>query len=287
VIGGNGYRMFDYRLWSTSDMVNWRNDGVIMRYSNFSWAHGGNSTGNANAGHVTHRKDAAGKSKFYFYAPLDGGQSGYGISIGVAVADRPEGPFTDARGIPLIYLADTASYAEHAWRNLDPAVFVDSDGRAYIYWGNGRLFWAELESDMIHLKGETYTLNAQGKMQNRGINAVKLNTIDNLTSYTEAPYVSKHGNLYYLTYASGFPETISYATSNSPRGPWQYRGVIMDRVQGTGTIHQSLFDFKGATYMSYHTAALPNGGDYRRSTAMDRVYFNGDGTIKKVIPTKK
>lgn len=287
VVGGSGYRMFDYRLWSTADMVNWNNNGAVLRYNNFTWARGGTTTGNANAAHVVHRKDATGKSKFYFYAPLEGGQSAYGISIGVAVADKPEGPFVDVRGMPLVLLADTASYADHSWRNLDPAVFVDDDGRAYLYWGNGRLYWAELEADMMHLKGETYSLNAQGKMQNRNIGNVSINTVDNLTSYTEAPFVSKHGNLYYLTYASGFPETISYATSTSPRGPWQARGVIMDRITGTGTIHQSLFDFKGATYMSYHNAALPNGGDYRRSTAVDRVYFNADGTIKKVIPTKK
>jgi hypothetical protein len=286
-IGVSGYRMFDYRLWSSTDMVNWKNHGAILRYNNFSWARGGTSTGNANAGHVVHRTDSTGKSKFYFYAPLEGGQSAYGISIGVAVSDYPEGPFTDPRGMPLVLLADTTGFADHSWRNLDPAVFIDDDGRAYLYWGNGRLFWVELEPDMIHIKGETYSLNSQGKMQNRSISGVKINTIDNLPSYTEAPFVSKHGGLYYLSYASGFPETIAYATSSSPRGPWQYRNQILDLIQGTGTSHQSIFDFRGATFMSYHTAALPNGGDYRRSVSVDRVYFNSDGSIKKVIPTKK
>lgn len=233
-------------------MVRWENKGVVMRFNVFAWARGSTSTGNANAAPVVQRNDSNGNPKFYFYAPVEGGQSGYGISIGVAVADYPEGPFKDARGIPLIFLADTAGTASHAWRNLDPAVFVDDDGRAYLYWGNGTLYWAELERDMIHLKGETYTTDSSGKMQNRSITGVQIHVITNMNDYTEAPFLSKHDNLYYLTYASGFPKSISYATSTSPEGPWQHRGVILDEVPNSTTAHRSLFDFNGRHEKVHH-----------------------------------
>ncbi|WP_437618314.1 glycoside hydrolase family 43 protein [Sorangium sp. So ce1151] len=284
--GVDGYRMFDFRLWVSEDMVRWENKGAVMRYSDFSWARGDTSTGNANAGQVVERTDRNGNPRFYFYVPLQGGQSDYGISIGVAVADRPEGPFKDTRGIPLIFLADTAGTgATHSWRNLDPTVFIDDDGQAYMYWGNKILYWVKLEDDMIHLKGETYTTDSSGVMRDRSFRGVELNVVTGLTDYTEAPYLSKHGDLYYLTYASGFPETISYATSTSPEGPWQYRGVVIDRVPNSDTVHHSVFDFGGASYMTYHNGALPTGGSFRRSTCVDRIYYNADGTLQKLIQT--
>jgi beta-xylosidase len=208
-----------------------------MRYNVFAWGRGNPSMGNPGAAHVVQRNDEVGNPTFYLYAPVEDDQSDCGISIGVAVADNPEGPFEDARGIPLISLADTAGSATHAWRNLDPAVFIDSNGRTYMHWGNGTLYWVELERDMIHLKGETYTTDRSGKMQNRSVSGVQIHIIRDLNDYTEAPFLSKHDGLYYLTYASGFPERISYATSASPEGPWQHRGVILDRVRNGTTAH--------------------------------------------------
>lgn len=287
VIGVNDYRMYDYRLWTTTDLVKWENKGTVLSYKDFPWARGSEVTGNAYAAHVTHKKDASGKSKYYFYVTMEGGQADFGFAIGVAVSDNPEGPFTDPRGMPMIVLADTAKYKEHSWRNIDPAVFVDDDGRAYLYWGNQQLWWVELESDMIHLKGEKYTLDENGLMISRDMTEVKINTVDTLPNYEEAPYVSKHNGLYYLVYAAGFPESIGYATSTSVTGPWKYQGIIMDPLPGTTTIHAALFDFKGHTFFAYHDANLPDGGSYRRSTAMERVTFNKDGTIQKIIPTSK
>lgn len=283
----NDYRMYDYRLWTTTDLVKWENKGAVLHYSDFEWARGSEVTGNAYAAHVTHKKDESGKSKFYFYVTMEGGQPEFGFTIGVAVSDNPEGPFTDPRGMPMIVLADTAQYKDHSWRNIDPAVFIDDDGRAYLYWGNKQLWWVELESNLIHLKGETFTLDANGKMISRDMSNVKINTVDTLPNFEEAPYVSKHNGLYYLVYAAGFPESIGYATSTSATGPWQYQGIIMDPLPGTTTIHPALFDFKGHTFLAYHDANLPGGGSYRRSTAMERVFFNADGTIQKIVPTSK
>jgi beta-xylosidase len=147
---------------------------------------------------------------------------------------------------------------------------------------------------MIHLKGETYTTDASGKMQNRKLGTAKITAHPqsesaDWKSYEEAPWLTKHGSLYYLLFASGFPETINYATATSPEGPWQFRGVVISRVQATdaSTIHSCLFDFRGASYMGYHSKELPTGSDYRRSQCMDRVYYNSDGTLKKLVRTHK
>lgn len=284
---GKDYRMYDYRLWTSKDMVHWQNKGAVLKYSDFDWARGDKKTGNAYAHHVIHRMDESGNSKYYFYATVEGGQreDQFGFSIGVGVSDSPEGPFEDPRGMPMVLLEDTAAYKEHTWRNIDPAVFVDDDGRAYLYWGNQQLWWVELEADLIHLKGERYSINANGEMQNRDTSKVVIHAVDTLPNFEEAPYVSKHNGMYYLVYAAGFPESLAYATSSSVTGPWEYQGIIMEPLPGTTTIHPAMFDFNGNTYLAYHSAQLPGGGSYRRSVCIDRIYFNDDGTIKTVIRT--
>lgn len=289
VLEVNDYRMYEYRLWTSSDLLNWQNKGAVLRYSDFAWARGNDKTGNAYAHHVTQRKDATGKAQYYFYAAVEGGQTNgeFGFAIGVAVSDNPAGPFTDPRGMPMILLENTAQYKDHSWRNIDPAVFIDDDGRAYLYWGNKQLWWVELDSNLIHLKGESFTPDATGKMQNRDVSQVQIHTVDSLPNFEEAPYLSKHNGIYYLLYAAGFPESIAYATSSSATGPWQYRGIIMPPLPGTTTIHPALFDFNGNTYLAYHNADLPGGGNYRRSVAIDRVYFNADGSIKPIVRTAK
>ena len=90
-----------------------------------------------------------------------------------------------------------------------------------------------------------------------------------------------------VVYAAGFPESLAYATSTSVTGPWQYQGIIMDPLPNTTTIHPAMFDFNGHTYLAYHSADLPGGGNYRRSVSLDRVYFYPDGSIEKIIRTTK
>ena len=287
-VGGNGYVITDWLLYVTSDMVHWESKGSMATCKSISWCVAGSDGGLA-APQVIERDDKDGNPKFYLYGPANNGQ---GISIAVMVADNPEGPFKDARGIPLVYPDDTANMgATHSWRNLDPTAFVDDNGQAYLAWGNNIFFWTKLEDDMIHLKGESYTTDASGKMQNRSLGTAKINVqtqTGDWANYTEAPWLSKHGSLYYLTYAAGFPETINYATSTSPEGPWQHRGVVIERATGDPTtLHQALFDFHGASYLGYHNMALPTGSDYRRSQCMDRVYYNADGTLQKLVRTHK
>jgi arabinoxylan arabinofuranohydrolase len=288
-LAGKDYRMYNYRLWTSTDLIRWQNKGTVFRYSDFAWARGNEKTGNAYAHHVIQRQDASGKPRYYFYAAVEGGQTAgaFGFSIGVAVSDSPNGPFVDTRGMPMILLEDTAKYKDHSWRNIDPAVFIDDDGRAYLYWGNKQLWWVELEDDLVHLKGENYSLDAQGRMQNRDTSKVKIHAVDTLPNFEEGPYLSKHNGIYYLVYAAGFPESLAYATSTAVTGPWQYQGIIMEPLPNTTTIHPAMFDFNGHTYLAYHSADLPGGGNYRRSVSIDRVYFNQDGTIQKIIRTTK
>jgi beta-xylosidase len=283
-----GYNIPDWLLYVSSDMVHWESKGSVATCKSISWCNAGSNGGLA-AFQVIERDDKDGNPKFYLYGAVnDGG------SIVVMVADKPEGPFKDARGIPIISLDDTANMgATHSWRNLDPTIFVDDDGQAYLGWGNKIYFSAKLEDDMIHLKGETYTTDASGKMQNRKLGTVKIlahpqSESADWKTYEEGPWLSKHGNLYYLVFASGFPETINYATSTTPEGPWQFRGVVIAREnKDPSTLHACLFDFHGASYMGYHSAELPTGSDYRRAECIDRVYYNADGTLKKMVRTHK
>jgi hypothetical protein len=289
-VGKSGYVITHWLLYETSDMVHWESKGSLATCKSLSWCVDGGDGGLA-APQVVERDDKDGNPKFYLYGPASDSQ---GIAIAVMVADKPEGPFKDARGIPIISLADTANMgATHTWRNLDPTALVDDDGQAYLAWGNKIFFTAKLEDDMIHLKGETYTLDASGNMQNRSISNVKISAHPNTgqgdwSDFEEAPWLAKHGSLYYLIYAAHFPETINYATSTSAEGPWQFRGTVIDRATNDpSTLHSTIFDFHGASYMGYHNAALPTGGDYRRSQCIDRVYYNADGTLKKLVRTQK
>lgn len=251
------YVMNNWHVASSKDMVNWTDHGQRLSLTNFSWANAA-----AFASHVVPRN-----GKFYWYTcVLQKPQLGYGpyFGIGVAVADNPLGPFIDALGKPLIRDNQTSDLQF----DIDPCVFIDTDGQAYMYWGNatngGPLKMVKLKANMTEIDGAITTVN--------------------VPAFTEAPYLHKRNNIYYLSYASGWPETIAYATSNSPLGPWTARGTLNGRVSSE-TNHQSIIDFKGQWYFVYHNAGLPTGGNFRRSVCIDYLYYNADGTIKKIVQT--
>ncbi|WP_239134068.1 LamG-like jellyroll fold domain-containing protein [Rugosimonospora africana] len=120
---------------------------------------------------------------------------------------------------------------------------------------------------------------------------VNVLTPQGLTGYWEAPWLFKRGGLYYLAYARGNPATggnpasIDYATATAPLGPWTYRGRVLDTVTNTTTNHSAILEFNGQWYIVYHNGALPGGGEFRRSVCIDKLYFNDDGTIQKVVQT--
>ncbi|WRS27189.1 family 43 glycosylhydrolase [Oscillospiraceae bacterium MB08-C2-2] len=262
-VQANTYRMTDWKCYSSKDMVNWTDHGSVLDVTAFSWA---NQTQDANASQVIYNPKT---EKFYYFVSVGGPG---GIAVGVAVSDSPTGPFVDAIGAPLVTNADT-NYATHSWDNLDPTVFIDDDGQAYLVWGNGACYWATLSEDMTSLTSEIGWYDIKDPAQ--------------FVDFTEGPWIYKRNGLYYLLYASSFPETISYSTSDSPTGPWTYRGIIMGRTGTTcSTIHPGVVDFKGESYYFYHKDGLPNqSANFLRATCVEKFKYNSDGTIPLIPMT--
>ena len=254
----NFFTMKDWKVYSTTDMVNWTDHGTQMSLSTFSWA-----ASNAWAGQVVARNN-----KFYWYVPIT--KTSGGNAIGVGVSNSPTGPFTDARGTPLI-----------ANSEIDPTVFIDDDGQAYLYWGNPNLFYVRLNQDMISYSGSI----VQVPLTTAGF-GTRSGDPNRPTLFEEAPWLHKRNGLYYMTYAaSGIPENIAYSTGPSATGPWTYRGIIMPTQGGSFTNHQGIADFGGNSYFFYHNAALPGGGGFKRSIAVERFTYNTNGTFPTINMT--
>ena len=254
-----GYVMKEWLCFSSTDMVNWKAEGSPLALSDFKWA-----TANAWASHTIERD-----GQFYWYVSVWRGE-GKGFAIGVAQADSPTGPFRDALGKPLVASDMTPDPTNPegmrvTWDDIDPAAYIDGDGQAYLFWGNTKLYWAKLKDNMVELDG--------------GIHRIEL------PRFVEAPYIHKRGELYYLTYAWGFPERTAYATSRSITGPWEYRGVIKQLAGNCNTNHQAIIDFKGRSYFIYHNGGLLSGGSFRRSVCIDYLNYYEDGSIKPIHPT--
>jgi beta-xylosidase len=173
--------------------------GSPIQPSAFKWAIG---KVDAWAGDITKRD-----GKYYFYATVDHATIP-GRAIGVAVSDKPEGPFVDARGSALI-TNDMTLEAPIAWDDIDPGVFIDDDGQAYLYWGNTVLKYAKLKANMTELDGPIHTVG--------------------MDRFTEAPYLHKHNGTYYLSYSRDFPEETAYIHRPQRHRAVDYRGVIMSK----------------------------------------------------------
>jgi len=261
----NFFTMNDWKCYSTTDMVNWTDHGSILSYKTFEW-----SRGDAWAGQCIYRN-----GKFYYYLPVN--QKNGGNAIGVAVSDSPTGPFKDAIGKPLLT----------GYGYIDPTVYIDGDGQAYLYWGNPNLWHVKLNGDMISYNLELGIVKEDLKDENFGYRAKK---IDNRTaSYEEGPWLFKRNSLYYLLYpAGGVPEHLAYSTAKSITGPWTYGDTIMHVIKDGGafTNHPGYIEFKGKSYLFYHNAALSGGGGFKRSVCIEPFTFNADGSIPLIAPTK-
>ena len=251
---GKDYVMHEWRVFSTCDMVTWQDHGVPMKARDFAWA-----KGRAWASDIVKRH-----GKYWFYATVEHATVP-GFSIGVAVSDSPTGPFVDARGSALI-TNDMTTQTDIAWDDIDPGVFVDHDGQAYLYWGNTVLKVARLKPNMTALDGQI--------------------TVVPVANFVEAPYLHKHAGTYYLSYSQHWPEETAYMTGPTPLGPWTPQGVVMERNLKTKTIHQAFFDFNGRSYVAIHNAEAPGGGEYRRSVAVEEVSYRPDGSIRFIQQTK-
>ncbi|MGA2506261.1 MAG: family 43 glycosylhydrolase [Chitinispirillaceae bacterium] len=255
-----GYLLSNWKCYSSADMVNWTDHGVILSPASLSWA----TTKDADAAQAIYRN-----GKFYFYISTTASS---GVSIGVAVSNSPTGPFKDTLGQPLIptSLMPTTCNASHSWRGLDPTVMIDDDGQAYLGWGNQVYYWVKLNANMISYSGS--------------ISCLAQNDPAFGPNYQEGPWLYKRNSIYYLVYPSGFPECICYTTSSGPTGPWTYKSQIMG-LNGCSTIHPGVCDFGGNSYFFYHNAALPGGGDYKRSVCIEKFTYNADGTIPTITGT--
>jgi hypothetical protein len=248
------FTMNEWRVYSSADIVNWTDHGSPLRYSDFSW-----SKGDAWAGQVIHRND-----KFYYYIPTTSASLNR-MTIGVAVSDSPIGPFADALGHPLI----TENCGD-----IDPTVFIDNDGQAYLYWGNPNLCYVELNEDMISYEGsvEHVPMTTQSFGTRTGDD-------QRATTYEEGPWFYKRADRYYLVFAAGpISEHIGYATSPGPTGPWTYGGVVMPSQGASFTNHPGVIDFMGESYFFYHNGAWPGGGGYHRSVCVEKFAYNADGS---------
>ena len=250
----DGYIMHEWLCFSSADMVNWQEHPIPMTVKDFKWA-----KDDAWASQVIERN-----GKFYWYVAITH-ETIKGKAIGVAVSDKPTGPFKDARGSAIITNNMTTD-ASISWDDIDPSVIIDTDGQAWLFWGNTKCYYAKLKENMIELDGP-------------------INTID-LPNFTEAPWIHKRKDWYYLSYAYQFPEKIAYAMSRNVSGPWEYKGILNEVAGNSNTNHQSIIDFKGKSYFIYHNGSIPtDGGSFRRSVCIDYLYYNKDGTMKRIVMT--
>ena len=252
----NRYVMNEWLLFSTNDMKIWTEHPVPLKTTDFTWANG-----EAWASQVIERN-----GKFYWYVTVNH-RTIHGKSIGVAVADSPVGPFKDAKGSAIITNDLTTQFTKISWEDIDPTVIIDDDNQAYLFWGNTQCYYVKLKENMIDTVGPIVP-------------------VLNLPKYTEAPWIHKNKDWYYLSYASEFPEKIVYAMSKNITGPWEYKGVLNELAGNSNTNHQSIVKFKGKWYFVYHNGGADvNGGSFRRSVCIDRLYYNKNGTMKRVQMT--
>jgi hypothetical protein len=273
--GQQAFVMREWHAFSSADPAPdpaaWQHHGALLSIADFAWA-----DGNAWASEVKQGPDG----RFYWFVSIRRATAPAGLdrmSIGVAVADHPLGPYQDAIGGPLL----TAEMPNSSAHNIDPTVIVDTQHGIYLYWGS---FWSprfvRLKPSMVELDSPIMTPNG-------------------LAEFWEAPWIFQRNGTYYLAYASNANiggdgcvtasiwACIRYATADSPLGPWTHRGIVLDQVSST-TNHPAIVEFPAGSdewWMVYHTADAPDGGNFRRSVAIDRLFFNPDGTMQKVVQT--
>lgn len=250
--GQTGYKMKDWCVFSTTDMKNWTEYPTPLKITDFSW----DKTGKAYASQAIKRN-----GKYYWYVSTDGS------GIGVAVADRPQGPYKDAIGKPILTNVDCFA-SKHYWTCIDPSVMIDDDGQAWLFWGNGVCYYAKLKSNMIEIDGKINKVDFPG------------------LKFEEAPWIHKYKGNYYLSYASGLPEKTAYAMAKSIEGPYQYKGILNEVAGNCGANHHAIVEFKGKWYFIYHNGVIErDGNSFSRSVCIDRVYYKTDRSMKKVAMT--
>ena len=241
--------MLGYHCLSTDDLVNWVDHGRILHLENVEWA----------ISHMWAIDCVQWQGKYYLtYCAIERASSTF--KTGIAVSERPEGPFTDL-----------GTVAGVEW-GQDPGVLIEN-GVPYLTWGGrGAIFIAELNQDLMRVKPET----------------VK-NLSEDFSGY-EGPFLHKYNDKFYLTFPAldneVWPQRMSYAVADNPLGPYRDKGVYIDVYEGnSGTIHGSVVEFKGQWYAFYHSAWI-SGLATSRSMMIDKLEYTADGDIVPIIPSK-
>ena len=242
---GNWFCMEDYHVFSSENMTDWTDHGVIVTQTKVPWL--------TRINYDMWAPDCVFKNdKYYFYFPVGG-------RIGVATADKPEGPYS------------VLDKPVEGIRGIDPCILIDKDGQAYIFTAMGRISVAKLKDNMIETDGQPLTI---ANLPVKGL--------------IEGPFAFELNGRYYLTYphVENKTERLEYAMSDNPLGPYKQVGVIMDESPSScWTNHQSIVRYKGQWYLFYHDKDYSPNFDKNRSVKVDSLFFNSDGTIRKVIPT--
>jgi len=247
----NWFVMEDYHVFSSENLTDWTDHGVILSQKDVPWADPN--------GFAMWAPDCVFKDgKYYFYFPAKD-KSG-GRRIGVAISDKPYGPFKPQPD----YMPDVFG--------IDPDVYFDKDGVAYMSWSRrDALVVAKLKPNMLEIDGEVVSLD---NLPKKGLQ--------------EGPFTFERKGTYYLTYphVADKIERLEYATSPSPLGPFTWTGVLLDESETRcWTSHHSIVEYKGQWYLFYHDRDLSPGFDKRRAIRADKLFFNDDGSIRKVVPT--
>ncbi|WP_063510460.1 family 43 glycosylhydrolase [Paenibacillus gorillae] len=242
-----------YHVFSSEDMVNWVDEGEILRSDDVSW-------GRTEGGFMWAPDAAYRNGTYYFYYPHPSGTAWNDTwKIGVATSKKPASEFTDQG-----YITGLGGFAM-----IDPCVFVDDDNRAYMYYGGGsKCAGGELNDDMMSMKHDAIEM-------------------EGLEDFHEATWVFKRNGIYYLTYSDNLDglNQMRYAISDNPLGPWTYKGVFLEPT-GCSTSHGSVAEFKGQWYLFYHNQDISDQGNLR-SVCIDYLHFNEDGTIQTVVQTRE
>lgn len=280
---GDQYMMEDYHILSMDNFnAPCIDNGEALHLKDIPWA-----------SKQLWAPDAAYKNNtYYLYFPARDKEDIF--RIGVATSSSPSGPFTPQKD-PI-----QGSFS------IDPAVLVDDDNSAYIYfgglWGGQLEKWqtgsynpdatgpdasapaigprvAELSEDMLTFKEASTEISIIDEAGNPILAG------DEERRYFEGPWVHKYNGNYYLSYSTGTTHCIVYAISKNPKGPYVYKGKILTPVVGW-TTHHSIVKFEDKWYLFYHDSSLSGGLDNKRCVKYTELKYNDDGTIQTIEPYK-
>ena len=279
--GTPGWGGYTYRCFSSADLKEWRDEGDVLNAKNgqIPWANG-----NLWAPAIQEVKTGKNRYKYYLYYSANP-KAGGGKQIGVAVSDKPTGPFVDY-GKSIVNTAPNGCRGQQ----IDVDVFVDPRSKKpYLYWGNGYMAGAELQKSMTEIKPQTLkVLTPEG------------GTLKDY-AYREAPYVFYRKGTYYFMWSVDDTGSanyhVAYGTAKSPLGPITVarEPIVLQQDPSKniyGTAHNSVINIPGTDdwYIVYHriNRLFINADEkpgIHREVCIDRLEFNADGTIKPVQPT--